>query len=104
MQIEPKIRFRGIEPSPSAEEGVKERIAHPGCFHVCRRDRGAVSPTLLSGELQRLAIIAELRMLGTLRRKLSPALQQTVIAEFARDLTKVLGQDLGATIAELGIR
>ncbi|MCR5943985.1 hypothetical protein CQ057_21755 [Ochrobactrum sp. MYb49] len=42
-------------------------------------------------------------MLGTSRRKFSPALKQAVVPEFAKDLTKVCRQDLGAIIAELGI-
>lgn len=32
MQIEPQIRFRGMEPSPSVEEVVRERIARLGRF------------------------------------------------------------------------
>jgi ribosomal subunit interface protein len=33
MQIEPQIRFRGMEPSPSVEEVVRERIARLTRFH-----------------------------------------------------------------------
>lgn len=33
MQIEPQIRFRGMEPSPSVEEVVRERIARLARFH-----------------------------------------------------------------------
>lgn len=58
---------------------------------------------LRAREFERLAIIGEPRMLGTLRRKFSPALEQTVVAEFTKDLTKVCRQDLEATIAALGI-
>ena len=65
---------------------------------------GELERRLRAREFHRLAIIAEPRMLGTLRRKLSPALQQTVVAEFAKDLTKMPRQDLEATILELGIR
>jgi len=58
---------------------------------------------LRAREFERPATIAEPRMLGTLRRKFSPALEQTVVAELAKDLTKVCRQDLEATIAALGI-
>lgn len=33
MQIEPQIRFRGMDPSPSVEEIVRERIARLSRFH-----------------------------------------------------------------------
>lgn len=33
MQIEPQIRFNGMEPSPSVEEVVRERIARLDRFH-----------------------------------------------------------------------
>ena len=33
MQIEPQIRFRGMEPSPSVEEVVRERIERLARFH-----------------------------------------------------------------------
>lgn len=33
MQIEPQIRFRGMEPSPSVEEVVRERIGRLERFH-----------------------------------------------------------------------
>ncbi len=65
---------------------------------------GELERRLRARELERIAIVAEPRMLGMLRRKLSPTLRQTVVAEFAKDLTKVPRQDLDATIAELGIR
>lgn len=55
-------------------------------------------------EFERLAIVAEPRMLGTLRQKLSPALQRVVVAEAAKDLTKVPRHELDAAIAGLGIR
>lgn len=33
MQIEPQIRFRGMEPSPSVETVIRERIDRLGRFH-----------------------------------------------------------------------
>lgn len=33
MQIEPQIRFRGMEPSPSVEDVVRERIGRLARFH-----------------------------------------------------------------------
>ena len=33
MQVEPQIRFRGMEPSPSVEEVVRERIDRLARFH-----------------------------------------------------------------------
>ena len=33
MESEPQINFRGMEPSPSVEEVVRERIARLGRFH-----------------------------------------------------------------------
>ena len=33
MQVEPQIRFRGMEPSPSVEEVVRERIGRLSRFH-----------------------------------------------------------------------
>ncbi|MFU0504662.1 host attachment protein [Pseudaminobacter sp. NGMCC 1.201702] len=58
----------------------------------------------LAHEFQRLAIVAEPRMLGVLRRKLSPTLQPTVVVEVAKDLTKVPRQELTAAIGQLGIK
>jgi protein required for attachment to host cells len=68
--------------------------------------------TMLLGELERhhaahefdrLAIIAEPRMLGTIRQKLSPALRRTIVGEVAKDLTKSPRQELLSAIVELGL-
>lgn len=56
-----------------------------------------------AGEFERLVIVAEPRMLGVIRQKLSPTLHQTVIAEIAKDLTKLPRQELWRAVAELGI-
>lgn len=55
-------------------------------------------------EFEQLAIVAEPRMLGTLRQKLSPALRQVLVTEVAKDLTKLPRKELDAAIADLGIR
>jgi protein required for attachment to host cells len=59
---------------------------------------------LRAHEFDRLSIVAEPRMLGTLRQKLSPALRQAVVAEVAKDLTKLPRHELDTAIAALGIR
>lgn len=59
---------------------------------------------LRAHEFEKLSIVAEPRMLGMLRQKLSPALRQTVVAEVAKDLTKLPRQELDKAIAELDIR
>lgn len=55
-------------------------------------------------EFEQLAIVAEPRMLGTLRQKLSPALRRVLVTEVAKDLTKLPRHELDAAIADLGIR
>ncbi len=59
---------------------------------------------LRNREFDRLAIIAEPRMLGVLRQRISPTLRQTIFAEVAKDLTKMPQQALRAAIAQLDIR
>ncbi len=78
------------------EREQEARFAHTLLEELERR--------LVDGEFERLAIVAEPRMLGALRQKLSPALRQTIVAEVAKDLTKIPRQELGAAIAQLGIR
>lgn len=56
-----------------------------------------------ANEFERLAIVAEHRLLGVLRKKLPPALRQAIVAEVAKDLTKLPRRDLLAAIVELGI-
>lgn len=56
-----------------------------------------------AGEFEQLVIVAESRMLGLIRRKLSPALRQTVIGEIAKDLTKLSRQELWRMVSERGI-
>ncbi len=56
---------------------------------------------LSAGEFDQLTIVAEPRMLGNLRHKISPALRHVVVAEFAKDLTKTPTSDIGAVLAEL---
>lgn len=79
---------------PEREQEV--RFAHTLLEELERR--------LLDGDFEQLVIVAEPRMLGALRQKLSPALRRTIVAEVAKDLTKVPRQELGAAIAQLGIR
>lgn len=55
-------------------------------------------------EFERLAIVAEPRMLGTLRKRMSPMLRRTIVTEVAKDLTKVPRHELGVVIAQLDIR
>lgn len=56
-----------------------------------------------AGEFDLLAIVAEPRMLGTLRRKLSPALRAAVVKEVPKDLTKLPERELREAIAALDI-
>ncbi|MGV6871878.1 host attachment protein [Pseudochelatococcus sp. B33] len=56
-----------------------------------------------SGEFDRLAIIAEPRLLGVIRRILPSTLRGTIVKEVAKDLTKLPEQELREAIAELGI-
>lgn len=58
----------------------------------------------LAHEFQRLAIVAEPRMLGVLRQKFPPTLQQAIVAEVAKDLTKVPRHELAEAISQLGIQ
>lgn len=58
---------------------------------------------LAAGEFQQLAIVAEPRMLGVMRKKLSPTLRRAVVGEVAKDLTKLPERELLEAIAELGI-
>jgi protein required for attachment to host cells len=59
---------------------------------------------LRSRQFDRLAIIAEPRMLGVLRQRISPTLRRTIFAEVAKDLTKMPQQALREAIAQLDIR
>ena len=52
-------------------------------------------------EFERLAIVAEPRMLGLLRGKISHALRRSVVMEVAKDLTKVPRHELDAVITQL---
>ena len=55
-------------------------------------------------EFARLTVIAEPRMLGSLRHRMTPDLKQAVVAEIAKDLTKTPAEDLEAVLEELNIR
>ncbi|QFP64516.1 host attachment protein [Brucella anthropi] len=55
-------------------------------------------------EFVRLTVIAEPRMLGSLRQRMTPDLKQAVVAEIAKDLTKTPSDDLEAVLEELNIR
>lgn len=59
---------------------------------------------LAAHEFEELTIVAEPRMLGVLREKISPALRRTVVAEIAKDLTNIPAPELGAALAGLDIR
>src|SRR5690606_23382694 len=52
-------------------------------------------------EFGRLAIVAEPRMLGTLRQKLPAALRQAVVKEVPKDLTKLPVKELREALAAL---
>ncbi|MFD2252591.1 protein required for attachment to host cells [Pseudochelatococcus lubricantis] len=54
-------------------------------------------------EFDKLAIIAEPRLLGVIRRILPAALRETVVNEISKDLTKLPNRELREAIAELGI-
>jgi len=54
-------------------------------------------------EFDRLAIVAEPRMLGMLRKGISPALRRSVVTEVPKDLTKVPRHELGVVIAQLDL-
>lgn len=54
-------------------------------------------------EFDRLAILAEPRMLGLLRQKLSPTLRRMVIKEVPKDLTKCSAAALRRAIVDAGI-
>ncbi|MBE0695194.1 MAG: host attachment protein [Aquamicrobium sp.] len=54
-------------------------------------------------EFGRLAIVAEPRMLGTLRQKLPAALRQAVVKEVPKDLTKLPVKELREALAALDL-
>lgn len=54
-------------------------------------------------EFDRLAIVAEPRMLGVLRQKLSPKLSVAVIKEVSKDWTKLSPAGLRRAIVDLGV-
>lgn len=54
-------------------------------------------------EFQRLAVVAEPRMLGRIRQRLSPALRHAALVQIPQDLTKLPALELRKVIAELGI-
>lgn len=54
-------------------------------------------------EYDRLAIVAEPRMLGLLRQKLSPKLSGAVIKEVPKDWTKLSPAELRRAIVDLGV-
>lgn len=56
-----------------------------------------------ANEFERLAIVAEPRMLGTLRRKLPSALRAAVVKEVPKDLTKLPPQELREALATLDV-
>lgn len=56
-----------------------------------------------AGQFDRLAIIAEPRMLGLIRDRISKQLQALVIAEIDKDLTKLPRTELVGAIVELGV-
>lgn len=58
---------------------------------------------LAAGQFDRLAIIAEPRMLGLIRDRISKQLQAVVIAEIDKDLTKLPRTELVEAIIELGV-
>lgn len=55
------------------------------------------------GEFDRLAVVAEPRMLGLIRRALPQQLADKVVAEIDKDLTKLPALELRDAIAGLGI-
>lgn len=63
----------------------------------------ALERALHAHQFDQLSIIAEPRMLGIIRQKLSPGLREAVIAEVAKDLTKLPREELDTALAHLGI-
>lgn len=56
-----------------------------------------------AGEFDRLAIVAEPRMLGTIRPRIPRAVAPTVVAEIDKDLTKLPVHELYEAVAGLDI-
>jgi protein required for attachment to host cells len=56
-----------------------------------------------AGEFDRIAIVAEPRMLGAIRQRLPHQLAAAVSLEVAKDLTKLPLDELRTAIAEIGV-
>jgi protein required for attachment to host cells len=56
-----------------------------------------------AGDFDRLAVVAEPRMLGHIRQKLPASIGQLIVGEAAKDLTKLPTRKLRDAILELGI-
>lgn len=57
-----------------------------------------------AGEFDRLAVVAEPRMLGIVRQTLPAALREVVVSEIGKDLTKLPADELYAALAGIAGR
>lgn len=88
-------RRSGIEPHSDPEREQEEAFARKLVDELSRRHA--------AGEFDALAIIAEPRMLGMIRSRLSGPIGECVAGELAKDLTKLPVPKLRKAILDSGI-
>ena len=93
-----------------ASEGARRSAMEYGSDPVAEQEAafagmllGELERRHAAGEFDRLGIVAEPRMLGLIRQKLSPQLGRTVVKEISKDWTKLPPGELRKAIAETGI-